>query len=57
MTPELLEIWESTDEDVRQEVARVIKMAESDSEMYDDSHPKNQQFNDAFAVIIGIIED
>ncbi len=56
MTPELLEIWESIDEDVRQEVISVIKMSRDASDMNDDDHPKNQQYSDAFGVVVGILE-
>ncbi len=56
MTPELLEAWEGIDKDVRQEVIGVIKMSKEASEMVDSDHPKSQQYNDAFTVIVSILE-
>jgi len=56
MTPELLEAWEGIDEDVRQEVIGVIKASRDASKMNDDDHPKNQQYSDAFAVVVGVLE-
>ena len=56
ITTEEAKIWESIDEDVREEVTSTIKMCRDSSEMNDDNHPKNQQFSDAFAVVVGILE-
>jgi len=54
---ELLEGWKNTDEEVRDEVLRLIKMCRDDSDMNDDDHPKNQEFSDAFASVVGILEE
>ena len=54
--PEDVKVWESIDKDVRDEVVGLIKMCRDSSEMNDDDHPKNQQFSDAFATVVGILE-
>lgn len=54
---ELLKGWKDTDEEVRSEVLRLIKMSREDSDMNDDDHPKNQEFGDAFALVVGILEE
>jgi len=48
--------WKDIDQDVQDEVTNTIKMCKDASEMSDDNHPKNQQYNDAFGVIVGVLE-
>ncbi len=56
ITPEDVKTWNNFDDDVKEEVIGNIKVCRENSEMNDDDHPKNQQYSDAFAVIVGILE-
>jgi len=56
VTPEDIETWDSFDNDVKEQVISAITMSRDSSDMNDDDHPKNQQYSDAFSVVVGILE-
>lgn len=53
--PKNTEIWNSFDDDVREEVIGLLELCRDSSEMNDESHPKNKQYSEAIALAAKIL--